>query len=243
MGMSAERPALAVVQARMSSTRLPGKVLADLDGEAALALLLRRLAAARSLERIVLATSAEPEDDPVARLGAQLGVQVSRGPLRDVLARIVGAIGEHDGPVVRITGDCPLVDPAIVDAVLERYASAPGCAYASNVAPRTFPDGLDVEAVDAAVLRELDAEPLSAKQREHVTSAVRERPERYRQVALVHDPDLGRLCWTVDRPEDLRFMRALVRRLGERRERAGLQEILRAVRSEPSLAACGGRRG
>jgi len=243
MGMSAAQGrALAVVQARMSSSRLPGKVLADVGGEPLLALLLRRLRRARSLDAIVLATSVEPADDPLAELGVELGVAVCRGPLQDVLARFVAASGRHEGPVVRVTGDCPFVDPAIVDAVLARYAATPGCVYASNIEPRTFPDGLDVEAIDAATLRRLDAQPLAPEQREHVTMAVREHPERHRQVALTNPVDLGSLRWTVDRVEDLEFVRALVGRLGKRRHRAGMEEIMQAVHRAPSLADSGGSR-
>jgi spore coat polysaccharide biosynthesis protein SpsF len=242
MGMSAAQGrALAVVQARMSSTRLPGKVLADVGGEPMLALLLRRLRPARSLGAIVLATSVESHDDEIAALGLALGVAVSRGPLEDVLARFTAAIGEHEGPVVRVTGDCPLIDPALVDAVVERFVGSPGCVYASNIEPRTFPDGLDVEAIDAAMLRRLDAQSLAAEQREHVTAGLRGHSPR---ATLVNPVDLGDLRWTVDRAEDLEFVRALVGRLGERRHRAGMREILRAVRREPSLADDGGwRRG
>lgn len=241
--MSSAARAPAIVQARMSSTRLPGKTLADVDGEPMLALLLRRLRRARKIGEIVVATSVETSDDPVARLARSVGVGVSRGPRRDVLERFLVAIGDRDGPIVRITGDCPLIDPAIVDDTVERFRSVPGCAYASNIEPRTFPDGLDVEVVDAAALRTVAREPLDADDREHVTSAIRARPERFRQAALVRASDLSELRWTVDEPEDLEFVRAVVRRLAGSRYEAGLAEILRAVHDEPSLAAFHGCRG
>jgi spore coat polysaccharide biosynthesis protein SpsF (cytidylyltransferase family) len=227
----------------MSSSRLPGKTLADVDGEPMLALLLRRLRRARKVGEIIVATSSEPGDEEIALLAAELGMNAVRGSRRDVLARFLAAIGDRDGPVVRITGDCPLIDPEIVDETIERFRSVPGCVYASNVQPRSFPDGLDVEVIDAGALRAIAREPLSADDREHVTSAIRAAPERFRQAALVHEPDLGQLRWTVDEPEDLRFVRALVGRLGDRRYDAGLQEILRAVRRAPSLAGLHGRRG
>lgn len=236
---TAQGGALAVVQARMSSSRLPGKVLADIDGEPMLALLLRRLRRARSLEAIVLATSVESHDDAIAVLGERLGVSVSRGPLEDVLARFAVAIGGHQGPVVRVTGDCPLIDPKIVDAVLDRYLCMPGCVYASNIEPRRFPDGLDVEVIDAETLRRLDARSLALDQREHVTLALRGHAPR---AALVNPVDLGSVRWTVDRAQDLEFVRALVARLGERRHQAGMLEILDAVCRAPSLAASGGSR-
>ncbi len=235
--------ALAIVQARMSSTRLPGKTLADIEGEPMLALLLRRLALARRLDRIVVATSTDAVDDPIAELAADIGVEVVRGPREDVLARFLIAIGEREGPVVRITGDCPLIDAGLVDETIERFASVPDCAYASNVEPRTFPDGLDVEVFDAAALRAIADEHLEVADREHVTAAIRARPERFHQAALVSAQDLGELRWTVDEPEDLEFTRAVVRRLGDRRDTAPLAEILAAVRRKPSLAEFHGHRG
>ncbi len=113
--------ALAVIQARMSSTRLPGKVLADVGGETMLALLLRRLEAPPSVARIVVATSDDESDDPVAEPARGAVRDVHRGSLTDVLARFVGAAEGHGGPIIRITADCPLTDPAVVEAVLERF--------------------------------------------------------------------------------------------------------------------------
>ncbi len=241
--MDARLSALAVVQARMSSTRLPGKTLADVGGEPMLGLLLRRLGRARSLGRTVVATSSDAADDAIVELARAAGVEASRGPREDVLARFLVAIGGHVGPVVRITGDCPLIDPELVDETIARFAAVLDCAYASNIVPRTFPDGLDVEVIDAGVLRVLGDEPLGAAQREHVTSAIREQPGRFRQAALVSAENLGELRWTVDEAEDLEFVRAVVRRLGDRRAQAGLAEILAAIRREPTLAGYHGRRG
>jgi spore coat polysaccharide biosynthesis protein SpsF (cytidylyltransferase family) len=235
--------ALAVVQARMSSTRLPGKTLADIDGEPMLALLLRRLKRARQIGGIVVATSTEPIDDPIAELACAIGVGLVRGPRQDVLSRYLMASANGDRPIVRVTGDCPLIDPHLVDEAIERFLAVPGCAYASNVDPRTFPDGMDVEIIDAAALRTVARETQRAYDREHVTSAVRAQPERFSQTALISARDLSRLRWTVDTPEDLEFVRAVVKRLRDRRYEAGLAEILAAVRREPSLAALYGCRG
>ena len=205
-----------------------------------LALLLRRLSAARGVERTIVATSTDEVDTPIATAAAELGAGVSRGPRDDVLARFAGAIGGYQGAVARITGDCPLIDPEIVDAVIERFHDEPGCAYASNVDPRTYPDGLDVEVVDADALRAADAEIDDPADREHVTSAIRASPDRFPAVAVTSPVDLGELRWTVDRADDLEFVRAVVERLGDRRYEAGLTEILDAVRRPPSLAEYGG---
>jgi len=233
---------VAIVQARMSSSRLPGKTLADVGGEPMLTLLLGRLSAAQSVAEIVVATSVERVDDPVAALASDLGVGVIRGPRDDVLARYLLAIEGRNQPVVRITGDCPLIDPRLVDATMTLFRDTRGCAYASNLEPRTFPDGLDVEVVDPDALRAVAADDLSALEREHVTVAVRAHPERFAAVSLTGSDDLGSLRWTVDQAEDLEFVRTVVERLGERRYGAGLNEILGEVRRSPSLADFGGTR-
>ena len=157
-----------------------------------------------------------------------------------MLASFLGVIGDRPGPVVRITGDCPLLDPHVVDATVELFLSTSGCAYASNVEPRGFPDGLDVEVVDADALRAIAGEDPSPAEREHVTAAIRSQPERFPAASLRGDDELGRLRWTVDDPEDLAFVRAVVARLGDDRYSAGIDEMLAAVRTPPSLASFGG---
>lgn len=235
---------LAVVQARMSSSRLPGKVLADIGGEPALELLLKRLTRAEAIGDIVVATSREASDEPVAQLASRLGTDIVRGPLEDVLGRFVLALGDRTGPIIRITGDCPLIDPRVVDATAAQYLRTAPCVYACNFVPRTYPDGLDVEVVDADVLRTLADEDLSSDDREHVTLAVRAQPHRFPATAVCHSCDLGILRWTLDDSEDLTFLRAVVERLGRRRYEAGVEEIHDAVRAPPSLDQVGrSRRG
>jgi len=224
----------------MSSSRLPGKSLVDIGGEPSLVLLLKRLSRSGLTGEIVVATSTDPIDDQIAEAAAEAGARSVRGPRDDVLARFLIAVEDRRGPVVRITGDCPLIDPALVDATIERFSSAPGCAYATNIDPRRFPDGLDVEVIDAAVLRAVATEELSPEEREHVTLAIRTQPERFPASALIGSEDLGELRWTVDEAGDLEFVRAVVERLGERRYEAGMKEILDAVRAPPSLAGLGG---
>jgi spore coat polysaccharide biosynthesis protein SpsF (cytidylyltransferase family) len=238
-----QNDALAVVQARMTSVRLPGKVLADVGGEPMLALLLRRLGRASRVGRIVVATSDDPSDDPVAEVAAATGVEVHRGPLNDVLARLVGAAGGHVGPVVRITADCPLTDPQVVDAMLECFAATPGALFGSNVEERTYPDGLDVEVMDADALRLTDRLATDVSDREHVTPALRRRPELFPVASLTGPDALGHLRWTVDTQADLDFVRAVVRRLGPHRYAATMHEILEAILRPPSIPGPGGSHG
>jgi len=230
-----------VVQARMSSTRRPGKVLADVGGEPMLALMLKRLT--RAGADVVVATSERPDDAPVAECAEALGVGAYRGSLEDTLGRFVGAIGDFDGPVVRLTGDCPLHDPAVIAATVDVFNATPGCGYASNVHPRRFPSGLETEVCGAWALRAIAAETDDAFDREHVTPALERDPERFKHASLVHDEDLSEVRWTVDYEDDVLFVRELVDRLGDRRYDAGWRELLETVRAEPSLAGFRGRRG
>jgi spore coat polysaccharide biosynthesis protein SpsF len=233
---------LAIVQARMSSTRLPGKVLADLEGEPMLELELRRLSRSQEIGSIVIATTTEPGDDPIEQLCADLGYPVYRGSRDDVLERFVEASASHRGPLVRITADCPLIDPGIVDDVVRLYERS-GCVYASTINPRTFPVGLDTEVFSVEALRATHAETRDPNDREHVTEAIIRQPERFPAARLVHEDDLSALRWTVDYANDLEFVRRVVVRLGPDRHRAGMEAILAAIRREPSLASFQGRRG
>lgn len=238
--------ALALVQARMSSTRLPGKSLADVGGEPVVALVVRRLERARRVDEVAVAISEDDVDDALAAGLASLGVRVHRGPRDDVLTRLRSAAGEHPGPIVRVTADCPLIDPRIVDRVIELFEATPDCAYAHNIEPRTFPDGLDVEVISAAALDGAARTVTDPVDREHVTTAVRRDPDRFPAAALTNGEDLGDIRWTVDYAEDLEFVREVVRRLGPDRYDAGMDQILAAVRREPSLVgmhAEHGRRG
>jgi spore coat polysaccharide biosynthesis protein SpsF (cytidylyltransferase family) len=222
----ADARVVAIVQARMSSTRLPGKVLEEIRGQPALALLLERLSRAAQVDELVVATSTDSSDDAVERLVSELRHSVVRGPLEDVLARyrIAAESTECDG-VVRITADCPLIDPAVVDRVVARWRHGDE-AYVANVFdPRTFPVGQDVEAFSSQALREADAAAKDAYDREHVTPYIRNHPEAFAQAQVSLDPPAGDVRMVLDTAEDLEALRDLVRRAGPA---AGLDELLAA---------------
>jgi len=235
--------ALAVVQARMSSTRLPGKVLADVGAEPMLVLLIKRLQRAAGVARIVIATSDDASDTAIADVARSADADVHRGPLDDVLKRFVGAAAGHSGPILRVTADCPLIDPDVIDALLGCFAAAPGALYGSNVEHRTYPDGLDVEVFTPAALTLADRLATDPLDREHVTTLMRRHPDRFPPVSLTGPERLGHLRWTVDDREDLEFIRALVARLGEARYAATMIDIVQAVRRPPSLNDAGACRG
>ncbi len=215
-----------VIQARTGSTRLPGKVLMDVAGRPMLGFMLDRLADL-AVDHLVVATSTLSRDDPIEAVARDAGVAVVRGCEADVLARFATALDEFPATdVVRLTADCPLTDPAIVEAVVARHR-ATGAAYTSNVLPRTFPKGLDVEVIMADALRTAAVEAVDPVEREHVTPFVQRRPERFRLANLRAPAPLGREWWTVDTAADLERVRSVVARVGN--PRASWTEILALV--------------
>lgn len=226
---------LCVVQARMGSTRRPGKVLADLGGRPLLAHLLDRLSplgAAGVVGQIVVATSEASGDDAVATVAQQVGVETVRGPEHDVLARFGVVLDRHPAEVVvRITGDCPFVDPELVAAAL-RLRAETAADYASNTLARTYPDGFDVEVVTSEALQRADIEARDPVEREHVTPFVYRRPSTFALRTLRHDgASLAHLRCTVDVEEDLESARELIRRLG--RDDAGWLDVVGAMDTPP----------
>ena len=195
-----------IVQARMTSTRLPGKVLQVVAGRPLLAHQLLRLRRVRTPHIIVVATTANASDDPVARLASSMGCIVFRGSEDDVLDRYMGAASAvHAEIVVRATADCPLIDPEVVDRVLGRFLDG-DCDYASNTMRRTFPRGMDVEAFSRQVLDVAAAEATDPWEREHVTPFVYRRPARFRLASVESPVDLSAHRLTVDTPEDLELI-------------------------------------
>ena len=205
---------LGVLQARMSSTRLPGKVMRDLRGRPMIDRQIERLRRAETLDRLVVATSDDPSDDPLAEHLQAEGVGVFRGPLADVLARFAGAT-DRFGPaehVVRLTADCPLTDWRVLDLVVRRHFEH-GNDYTSNDLIRTFPHGLDVEIVRAEVLALADREATLPAEREHVTPFVYNRPDRFRLGCVTQAVDRSAERWTVDTANDFAFVRRVNERL------------------------------
>ena len=221
----------AFVQARMGSSRLPGKSLMPVWGDMPLVeLVLRRVSAATELDAVVLATSDDPGDDPLAELAAGLGVTVHRGPEDDVLERFMGALErEHAGGVVRVCADNPFVDPKAIDELVRLFRAAQPCDYASNHTEASgLPDGVGAEIASAAALRRAAAEAVTPDDRQHVTSYIRERPEEFRLVvAPPPDPAWPFTKLDVDTPEDLDRMRSLAGRLP--RESAPLWDVATLV--------------
>ena len=192
---------LAIVQARMGSTRLPNKVMKSINGIPMIELLLLRLARAKEIDQIVLATSVDPQNIPLVEHVRGLGISCEQGSENDVLARYVQAAEKHEADVVvRITGDCPLVDPELVDECVRRFKVG-SLDYFSNIVPPTYPDGLDIEVMTLAALQRALRESDKAFDHEHVTPFVRS-SGLFTCASMLNDEDLSGLRWTVDDLED-----------------------------------------
>jgi spore coat polysaccharide biosynthesis protein SpsF len=223
-----------VLQARTTSTRLPGKVLMELGGRPMLARQLERLARCRAVDDIVVATTVNATDDPVIAVAREAGVRWFRGSEADVLGRYAGAAREAQADVViRSTADCPLIDPEIVDRVVGTLVDGrTELDYVSNVVRRTYPRGLDVEALWRDTLERVDRMAASRPAREHVTWFVHsERPELFAIGSVTDAEDHSDLSWTVDTAEDMERVRGIFALLGLDSAFVPYADAVRAVRA------------
>lgn len=222
-----------IVQARMTSTRLPGKVLLPLAGEPMLTRLVERLRRVQRADAIVIATTTNATDDPIAALCDTLDVPCHRGSEHDVLSRYADAARLHQANVVvRITSDCPLIDPTLVDRLIATYQQG-GCDYVSNMLPPTWPYGLAVEVFSAATLHEAHREATQSSEREHVTPFIYWHPERYRLRNVASPTNLSAQRWTVDTPEDYELVSRLFETLHPTRPEFTLADVLATMDVHP----------
>ena len=207
----AETKVVAIVQARMGSERLPGKVLADIQGKPMLVRVVERAAGAESLDALLVATSTEGQDDAVEKTCVERGIKVFRGDPTDVLDRYYrAALSVQANVIVRLTGDCPLIDPGLIDETVHAYLAAdPPVDFAANRLPdqRTYPIGTDVEVCSLEALRKAWKNADQPYQREHVMPYLYEEPGRFRTLLLRNERDLGQLRWAVDEQSDLEMVR------------------------------------
>jgi len=207
---------VAIIQARMGSTRLPGKVLMDLSSEPMLARVVERTRRARTVDEVVVATSILPADDRIARLCESRGCECFRGSEPDVLDRYYQAALRFGAEVVvRVTSDCPLIDPELIDqhvqTLLEHISETD---FVTNMLQQSFPLGLAVEAMPIDVLARMNRMSRTSQLREHVTTIAYERPEWFRIKHIRHAIDLSEMRWTVDTAEDLEFVRRIFAHFG-----------------------------
>jgi spore coat polysaccharide biosynthesis protein SpsF len=202
---------IAIVQARMGSTRLPGKVLVDLAGEPMLVRVLNRTKRAKTLNSVVVATTTQPADDVIVRLCKERGWPFFRGSEEDVLDRYYrAALAFKADGIVRVTSDCPLIEPKIIDKVVSEFLShRPEVEYVSNIVEQTYPLGLAVEVMSFDVLEKAWREDKNSAWREHVTEYILRHPEKFHICNVRNDADYSYMRWTVDTIEDLTFVRKI----------------------------------
>jgi len=202
---------VAIIQARMGSTRLPGKVMMDLAGEPMLARVVNRVGRASKLDAVVVATTTNSDDDPIVDLCQKRGRPVFRGSEEDVLDRYYQTAVAHSAEaIVRITSDCPLIEPEIIDAVVLEFLSRyPNIDYVSNAIQRSYPRGLDVGIISFGALERAWTEDENPAWREHVTQYIVRNPDLFHIHGVENDVDYSYMRWTVDAPEDLAFVRRI----------------------------------
>ncbi len=229
-----------IIQARTGSTRFPGKVLLDLAGSPMLVQQLRRLRKCSRADEIVIATTTNSADDEIVALAESQATRWFRGSEDDVLSRYVGAARDANADiVVRVTADCPLIDPVVTDRIIEALENGSAtCDYASNVVNRTFPIGLDAEALFRDTLERIGRLGRSAASREHVTFfLLRERPDLFIVQSVTDTQDNSDLRWTVDTPEDMALARLVYQELGLADRSLPYAALISHVRAHPEWVA------
>jgi len=220
----------------MTSTRLPGKVLKTVLGKPLLEYQIERLKRVSLADEIVIATTTNDTDAPVVELCDRLGIKCYRGPEEDVLARFHGAAHAHEADaVIRITADCPIVDPLVVDKVVQFFRDyQETCDYASNSLVRSYPRGMDTEVFSVRALDEAFFEAVAKNDREHVTPFIYNHPERYRLTSLVSPEDRSSHRWTVDTQEDFDLIKLIIESLYPSKPEFTLDDVVALLRTHPA---------
>lgn len=234
-----EANVVVIIQARMASSRLPGKVMRLLGGQPALAWSVERCRHAQTVKQVLVATTDDPADDAVAELCAERGWPVYRGSVFDVLDRYVQAARSVQAEViVRVTADCPFIDPQVIDLLVTEFLRGEADFVANRLPPpaaRTWPIGLDAEVCALSGLERAWREATLKHEREHVMPYFYDSPGRFRVRVVEHEPSYGQQRWTLDTPEDLLLLQALAERLGGNMQ-ASWKDVLALIEREPELA-------
>jgi spore coat polysaccharide biosynthesis protein SpsF (cytidylyltransferase family) len=224
---------LAVLQARMSSTRLPGKVLKNILGKSMIMWQIEREMRVSLIDKIVVATSTDYSDDILAEVLEKNDVSVYRGSLNNVLDRYYSVATLYNPDhVVRITGDCPLVDPDVINKVILEHIEH-DADYTTNCSPPSWPDGLDVEVMKMSTLKKTWEESELPSELEHVTPFIRRHPNRFKIHNVVSDIDLSELRWTVDEKEDFEFVKDIYENLHFINSNFKTKDILDYLKNNP----------
>jgi len=226
---------IAIIQVRVGSTRLPKKVLLDLSGKTVIQRVIERVLAAQKVDQVVVATTINKEDLVLVKLCAEIGVSVFCGAEEDVLDRFYQAARLFKADqIVRITADCPLIDPKVIDAIVQRHLQA-GNDYTSNTLIETFPDGEDVEVMTSAALKKAWQEAKLSSEREHVTPYIKKNNTLFKIENYFNNDDLSAKRWTIDNSEDYEFIGRIYAALGGKKKIFGMADILKHLQSNQGL--------
>jgi spore coat polysaccharide biosynthesis protein SpsF len=226
---------VAIVQARMGSSRLPGKALKDIHGRTMLARVVRRAGRSALIDKLVVATTEKKADDAIVSECDSLGISCFRGSEDNVLDRYYQAARAFSADsIVRITSDCPLIDPEIIDCVVQAFLDN-GPDYASNTIECTYPRGLDVEAFTFDALKKAWCDASADFQHAHVTPYIYQHPEQFKILSISGEENWSNYRWTVDTREDLMLVRAVYEKI-DRDDYFSWMDVLELFRKEPNLA-------
>ena len=226
---------LTIIQARMTSQRLPGKVLRTILGRPMLELQIERILRCKKIDQLIVATSINQEDDPIETLCQKIETPCFRGDLANVLDRFYQAARQYNPQhVVRLTGDCPLADPMLIDEWIAFYMAG-GCNYASNCQEPTLPDGLDAEIFSFETLARTWQEAKLPSHLEHVTPFINSQPQRFTIACYKYQKNLSRHRWVVDEPEDLEFVRRIYEKLYPLNPEFGTEDIVALLKRDTKL--------
>lgn len=227
---------VAVIQARLGSTRLPKKVLKTILGKTLIEWIAYRLGFCKEVDQVVLSTVDTKENDVLVNLAKAIGLKYFRGSEMDLVSRFYNTAKNFSADaVVRITGDCPLVDPKIVDLLISKFRKQPSLEYVTNVLPPTFPHGLDVEVISLKALKRLDQEVKDKLHREWITTILMENPDKYKVLNVRYKKNISHLRLTVDYLEDFKLVEIIFKELHKKDKIFGLEEILDLLKRKPEL--------
>jgi spore coat polysaccharide biosynthesis protein SpsF (cytidylyltransferase family) len=231
------RKTIAIIQARLGSTRLPRKVFIKLEGKTVLEHVVARVKASRLVDEVIVATTNLPRDNEIVELCVLLGVRVYAGSENDVLDRYYQAakpFNSGNTDIVRITADCPLIDPAVIDKVIELHLKA-GADYTTNTLSETFPDGEDVEVFTFSALEKAWKCARLGSEREHVTPYIKNNRSGFKVSDFKNGADLSDLRWTLDEDRDAEFIKAVYQKLYNNNNLFGVDDILECLVKYPEL--------
>jgi spore coat polysaccharide biosynthesis protein SpsF len=227
--------ALLIIQARMSSTRFPGKVLAEVNGKPIVGWQIERILKSHSKLDIVVATSVDKSDDSLVAFLESMDVRVFRGDLENVFSRYIEISKNFSHPtIIRITGDCPLIMPSLIDLMLQDFQNS-DLDYLSNTLNPSYPDGLDIEIFKSEAIQKLSKFELTPTELEHVTYGIYKRLNQFKTRNYASQTDYSYLRWTLDYPEDLVFVKKIYSKFYGRETNFTFEEVLSLVDSDPSL--------